>query len=345
MEEKFKEKMKEFAFADSKNMIFTEDLKNIVHLAEQKPADFTLVHQMLKKFNQQNKHLRFGNFVFGPVVMRMYHFLNEPNQALAAFKDEELDGMFDQITTMQVLGDLLYRNGMYQEVLDVLEIAKKKQVQGFKYPRNITVLALASCWKMNTLQSYEYALQVLNDLKEIGAETTRRGVTFGAALAIEQNAPSVAVEILSLAKKPNYFTVKNLKVAALADLGRPDDAFPILRHSIEYDDPAVERKPSFCKDVLQKLAASVDRVGNKEISLEFEKIQKALAEVGLVSDDSIQVALESEIEYSPNKPGSNQQRYQRDTMGKNFRAGPNMSLTPRRNPVYIRERQSIKHEY
>jgi hypothetical protein len=34
------------------------------------------------RFNQQNKEVRFGSYVFGPVVMRMYYFLNKPDEAL-----------------------------------------------------------------------------------------------------------------------------------------------------------------------------------------------------------------------------------------------------------------------
>jgi pentatricopeptide repeat domain-containing protein 2 len=34
------------------------------------------------RFNQQSKEVRFGSYVFGPVVMRMYYFLNKPDEAL-----------------------------------------------------------------------------------------------------------------------------------------------------------------------------------------------------------------------------------------------------------------------
>lgn len=64
-------------------MIFTEDLKNMIHLAE--PDDITLVTNMMKKFNKQNKELRFGSFVFGPVVMRMFYYFNKPVEALEVF--------------------------------------------------------------------------------------------------------------------------------------------------------------------------------------------------------------------------------------------------------------------
>lgn len=41
------------------------------------------------RFNQQNKEVRFGSYVFGPVVMRMYYFLNKPDEALeVSYKHE-----------------------------------------------------------------------------------------------------------------------------------------------------------------------------------------------------------------------------------------------------------------
>lgn len=61
---KFREKMMDYT--KSENMIFTEDLKNMAHLVET-DEDISLVEAMMKKFNAQNKELRFGNFVFGKI--------------------------------------------------------------------------------------------------------------------------------------------------------------------------------------------------------------------------------------------------------------------------------------
>lgn len=44
--DKFRTKMKDFV-ADPKNMVFTEDLKNMVHMAE--PTDLELIVNMIKK--------------------------------------------------------------------------------------------------------------------------------------------------------------------------------------------------------------------------------------------------------------------------------------------------------
>ena len=85
--------------------------------------------------------------------MRAYHFLNEPFQALAAVKDSELGGLFDYYDTYLVIMDLLYSNGLHQEVLDLYEVIREKteinRALNPKYnPTDAAILAMASCWKL-----------------------------------------------------------------------------------------------------------------------------------------------------------------------------------------------------
>lgn len=109
MADRFKSRMVQFLEKDEKSMVFTEDLKNMVFLAEAKPGDIDLVVAMIKRsfsfffksewnilflffilfdfkffsrFHSQNKSLRFGGFVFGPVVMRLFHHLKCSDVAL-----------------------------------------------------------------------------------------------------------------------------------------------------------------------------------------------------------------------------------------------------------------------
>lgn len=46
---------------------------------------YNLIFHLCFRFNQQNKEIRFGNFVFGPVVMRMYHKMNKHEEAYKVF--------------------------------------------------------------------------------------------------------------------------------------------------------------------------------------------------------------------------------------------------------------------
>lgn len=98
---------------------------------------------MIEKFCSQSKEVRFGNFVFGPPVMRLMHHLKDADAALKLFKNDTLDGFFDQLVSYQILFDLLYESGRYQDVLDTFNIVKARQVQGGRYPKHVLVLALA----------------------------------------------------------------------------------------------------------------------------------------------------------------------------------------------------------
>nr|CAD7203482.1 unnamed protein product [Timema douglasi] len=148
-----------------------------------RPINF-LSNRHSSQFNQQNKDLRFGNFVFGPVVMRMFYYMNTPDAALE-----------------------------------------------------------------NTKESFDLAMDIWRDLQTVGHIPLRRSATFAAALALNQNSPQYALEIISTVRQQNYITVRNIKMAALADLGRVDDALPILRSILLVDDPE-HRKQSVTEDVV-----------------------------------------------------------------------------------------------
>jgi len=230
---------------------------------------------------------------------------------------------------------------MYQEVLDIFEVIKSKQVQGTRFPRNVSVLVFAACYKMNTVQSYEYALTLLREMKAAGMEPVRRVVTYAAGLALNQNAPNVALEVLSLSGVSNYVTIRNMKLLALAELDRPDDCLPILRTSIEFDNPNnEERRSTVCIDVLEKVGKAVEKANSKEVTVEFERIAKGLKETGQITE-----ALKSLLDADIMPPDPNrfiQQRKQQQPMQRSFRIGQSMDLRPRRNPTFERERQSIR---
>lgn len=307
IEDKFKAKMTDFTKPEAASMIFTEDLKHMIHLTGENNEDLNLVKQMMIKFNQQNKDLRFGRFVFGPVVMRMYYVLNKPLEALEVFNAIESD-FFDQLATYQILMDLLLKNNMLTEVIEVFDKLKKKQINGTTYPRNCVVLVLAACYKLNTPESYNYAKKLWSDLNQTGHYPMRRAGTFAAALAIEQNEPGVALEILTSMKQQGYVTVRNLKVSALADLGRPDDALPLLRTSLNAD-RATEKKSTYCEEVISKLTSAVEKFGRTEITQEYEHIEKQLREARQISNMPLSELLCSEIISEPTtRSSSNEYR-------------------------------------
>ncbi len=50
MKEKFRSRMQEFLTSDSSSLIFTDDLKTMINLAENTPEDLKLLGQMIEKY-------------------------------------------------------------------------------------------------------------------------------------------------------------------------------------------------------------------------------------------------------------------------------------------------------
>ncbi|KAH8038664.1 hypothetical protein HPB51_002808 [Rhipicephalus microplus] len=239
--EKFFQRISQYFNTDTPGMVFTEDLKHVAYLCEDKDSDIELVVKMMKRFNQQNKELRFGTFVFGPVVLRLFYHLKKPDAVLQLFKDQELDGFFDQFSSYQIAMDLLFKEQRYQDVVDIFNSMQQKQLYGTKYPRECVVLALGACYKLNTRESYEYALKLIHDARSVGALVLRKGLAFAAMLAVNHNEPKVAMELLALTAQLSYITVRNIRMMALADLDRVDDVFLTLRSIIHQDVPVQSR--------------------------------------------------------------------------------------------------------
>lgn len=161
-----------------------------------------------------------------------------------------MEGFFDQLMSYQILLDLLFENKKYQEVLDTFDNIKARQIQGGRYPKHVVVLVFAACYKMNTPESFKYSSDLWKELNTVGHMPMRKGTTFAAALALAQNSPAAALEITSTVKQQNYITVRNIKAVALAELGRPDDAIPILKSVLEVDDPQ-QNKHTFFKEIVR----------------------------------------------------------------------------------------------
>lgn len=148
VETTFRNKMEEVC--NSNSLIFTEDLKSMLHLVQKKPEDIELLIKMLTKYNSQNKEMRFGTFIFGPVVMRTFYYLDEPDLAFTAFKDPKFENFFDQVTTYQTLLSLLYKHNKYAEMRDVYDMIRNRRTDG-GYPRSSVILIMAACYKEVTL--------------------------------------------------------------------------------------------------------------------------------------------------------------------------------------------------
>ncbi|XP_064110503.1 pentatricopeptide repeat-containing protein 2, mitochondrial-like [Macrobrachium nipponense] len=320
LRDKFQQRMQQVLQSDNQSLIFTEDLKNAIHLAECED-DMSLVIGMAKKFNSQNVGLRFGVYIFGPVVMRMFHYVNHPQYMLQALRSKELEGFFDQIASYQLAMDLLYKGGLYQDAIDVFEELQEKRLNGIKYPKNCLTLAIAACYKINTPESYQKMIEIFEGSQEYGTHLNVRIISFASALALNQGFPHISIEILSRAFNVRRTTIMNLKVLSLVELGRVEDALPILRSVLRADLPdTISRGDSqqIVRNTIERVEQAVKNAGDKELIAEYNNIAKGLEANGHISEKPLDEYICEPVAQLPSKTSKFNDRRDRAMLAASF---------------------------
>lgn len=232
----------------------------------------------------------------GPVIMRMYHVLKNDDAALKVFLDKEMDGFFDQMMSYQILLDLLYVKGRYADVRSTYDIIKQRQLEGARYPKHCMVLVLGACYKENTPESFQYSKDLWKGMTEAGHIPMRKAATFAAGLALMQKAPHIALEIISGSPQQNYVTVRNIKIQALIDLNRLEDAVPLLRSILEVAPTGPNKQQTIAKDVVENVKNAIAKSDNADLKSDFIRIEKYLREHEHISDNTLDELLSKGME-------------------------------------------------
>lgn len=313
------------------------------------------------RFNSQNKEVRFGNFIFGPIVMRMFHHLGDEQRALDCFNNPELSGFFDQLISYQILVDMLYEKERFADVRRVFDAIRARQIQGGMYPKHVVVVVFAACYKENSAESAAYSAQLWKELNDVGHIPMRKATTFAAALALAQNEPHVALEIVGTVRQQSYMTVRNIRVLALAQLGRADDVLPVLRSVLEQHqlqqqqqppqygsaDPAqAHKKQTLSAAVLESVRAEVAKSPDRELHEKYAKLERMLQDNGHVTASTLDELLCTEIQSTSN----NAVRRDRSVLAASYSSGGDgrgrdgqqyqYQQNPRRNNFSNRHTQS-----
>lgn len=72
---------------------------------------------------------------------------------LQIYYDEQLEGFFDQLSSVIILMDLLYENKKYSDIIELYKTFRNKQLSFGKYPKSIMVLIFASCYKLVSINN------------------------------------------------------------------------------------------------------------------------------------------------------------------------------------------------
>lgn len=262
IENTFRSKMKEVC-ESADGVIFTEDLKAMLHLIQKNEDDLKLINKMIEKYQVSNKDLKFGSYVFGTVVMRMYYYLNEPKIALDTFKNSMDTKLFNQSTSMNILMCLMYNNQMYVEIRELFNLTINNEAWK-DVTKNCLLVLCSACYKENTPESFECALEAWRKSSEILYRPPARATAITAALAIKQNAPDVALELIATIQKQQYITVRCLKVMAYMKLQKYVQIIPIFKYLLENDNSS-SFKHTFYSHVINELEENIKTINGEGI--------------------------------------------------------------------------------
>ncbi|XP_055350342.1 pentatricopeptide repeat-containing protein 2, mitochondrial-like [Paramacrobiotus metropolitanus] len=304
MKERSKQKLEERVSADTTSPGFAKaDLKRMYYLAEN-DEDLQLLNKMLKKYVKQTEK---KHFTFGPSLMRLYHHLNKPDEALASIQDPDLVHAYDQMTSYTVAMDLLYENQRYHDVVMLYKAMLQRRFCDdtdsihSHVPNYCLTLACAACYKLDTPETYATAVELLKDAIDKKARPVmRRAVAFTAALALKNDNAAGALELLrGIPSHRNYKAPRNLTVLCLTRLGRLHEVFSIMRHwpNVKHDSESKSTEFRFFQDVIAKVKRAVRKIkDDKKLRDGFDKTFKDLAQDRAIDPKTLKEDLERPIQ-------------------------------------------------
>ncbi|XP_020854035.1 pentatricopeptide repeat-containing protein 2, mitochondrial isoform X2 [Phascolarctos cinereus] len=249
MEEKMKKKV----------LILKEELKTLLHLCETQD-DMELTRSAIYRYHAENRNVCFGEFKFGPLFIRLCYELDLEQSAMELIKDQHLHGFFSDCTSFNILMNMLFIKGNYEGALEVLIEMKN---QGVRFNTDTYILAFAICYKLNTADSFNICMTLLDEalFKEA---VTRRAYGFAIALALKQ-------------------------ILIHAHSGMLEGALQILEASAEKNPFSFVKKEQFSEEVLTTVKEKLE--GQPALQARFREIWDKLRASGQVVTQTIDAML------------------------------------------------------
>ncbi|KAM4635743.1 pentatricopeptide repeat-containing protein 2, mitochondrial [Polymixia lowei] len=265
-------------------LILKDELKLLLHLC-QSVDDMVTARDAIYRYHEENRNLAFGDFKFGPLFMRLCYELGLEEMAAATLTDRSLRGFFKDATSFNIAIDMLFTKGCYENALVVLRDMKD---QGVSFNKDTFILASATCYKLNTPESYKICITLIEEGQTKGHSIPRHAYCFAVALALRQNDIEKAQSLYSQIMSTDSRICQNLKVVILAMSGAVIDAISILSAAMLPKSPAFVKKLEFSQEVVHLLRLRSE-IGPHMAKV--EQIVSQLEQAGQVTQRSLDAML------------------------------------------------------
>ncbi|XP_026574007.1 pentatricopeptide repeat-containing protein 2, mitochondrial isoform X1 [Pseudonaja textilis] len=258
-------------------LILRTELINLLYLCQSK-NEMELVKRTIYRYHEENRNRAFGEFRFGPIFMRLCYELGLEAVALELIKDQTLNGFFGDYTSFNILMDMLFEKGHFEDALNVLLEMDRENV---RFSQDTYLLAFAICYKLNSPESWKIVNTLLEDKRLRGHELSRRTQYFIVALGLKQNDFLKAQYYFSQLQPTESIVYDNLKILLLAAFGNLKNLLQTLEKASKINTYFV-RKPNFCKDVIIAVREKLEL--DPDFIIQFEEIVTKLKVSGQINE-------------------------------------------------------------
>ncbi|XP_031617531.1 pentatricopeptide repeat-containing protein 2, mitochondrial-like [Contarinia nasturtii] len=212
---------------------YENKLKDLIYMINKNSDDIRILKGALNTLVQKRKGYMGKKYCFSTVIMRAFHYLNMPVEAIKFFDDKIIGQLFTDNIGHQVLLDMLYENKKYDDVLRVYESLDKRGHLRGNNRRHLDVIVLATYYRLNTPEALKQAYALWKEMQSNGSHQYRKSRTFVAGLAIKQNEPQLALDIIEDEEQQLYVNNRHILLLAWAQLQRYTDIIEMLKYLFE----------------------------------------------------------------------------------------------------------------
>lgn len=296
--DRYIERLSQFLKQGDTKSVFKDDLVNLIAFAEN-TDHLDMIEDIAVNAKDDNTS-QIGTW--GSAVMRLYYSLNEMDRAYENMKNVDKFGeFFNQRTSYQVLMTMLFKAARYQHVIEVYEMSTSRlnaidpAYQRDPTDRRLTIIAFAAYAKMNTPEALEAANRLY--AKDPHNRVFKaRTVSFLAYLAMKQNQPVMALNLLSDHPNKNYITAREIKTIALQQLKRYEDVLYHLRDCLNSTRRDVMMLLQETCTILQNASSEID---DEQVKNDLIQTLADLKEENLVGNDTLESIVFKEIDRRP----------------------------------------------
>lgn len=293
--ERYIKRLNEYIESGEIKAIFSEDLLNVIGLAENE-EHYDLVDKLAALMKDEN-HINLG--YTGVTIMRLYLDRNQTDRALRNIKDVDRFGpVFSLLTSYQIVMTLLFRDGRYNDLLDVFKIScERLKFIDDKPARRLAVLTFAAYAKQSTEESLA-AAESLFALDPNNMLLRKKVISFLAYICYNLGKYTEALNWLSLVAQNRYVTNREIKTLSLINLNRFEDLDFHLRDTLNNSTPNFSL---LTRDSFDKVRACLEKISDDSLRESISDILVQAEKNNLINDQS---SIEDLI-FNPIKPKMN----------------------------------------